>query len=74
MSHTWFVSFEVQGRGVLLERPGPRATVTFETESEAKGFARTKLNEGRVIYAGTINPHLPRRVVPSKGISSWLEV
>jgi hypothetical protein len=48
--------------------------VTFETEAEAKGFARTKLNEGLVIYAGTINPHLPRRVIPSRGISFWLEV
>ena len=49
MSHTWFVTFEVQRRGVLPERRSPRATVTFETEAEAKGFARTKLNEGLVM-------------------------
>ena len=74
MSHAWFVTFEVQRRGVLPERRSPRATVTFETEAEAKGFARTKLNEGLVVHAGTINPHLPRRIIPLRGIPSWLEV
>jgi hypothetical protein len=48
--------------------------VTFETEAEAKSFARTKLNEGLSVHAGTINPHLPRRIIPSKGIPSWIEV
>ena len=74
MSHTWFVTFEVQRRGVLPERRSPRATVTFETEAKAKSFARTKLNEGLAVHAGTINPHLPRQIIPLKGIPSWLEV
>jgi hypothetical protein len=48
--------------------------VTFKTEAEAKSFAHKKLNEGLVVHAGTINPHLPRRIIPSKGLPSWLEV
>jgi len=74
MSHTWFVTFEVQRRGVLPERRSPRATATFKTEAEARSFARTKLNKRLAVHAGTINPHLPRRIIPLKGIPSWFEV
>jgi hypothetical protein len=74
MSHSWFVTFEVQRRGVLPERRSPRATVTFETEAEAKSFARMKLDDGLAVHAGTINPHLPRQIIPLEGIPSWLEV
>jgi hypothetical protein len=44
-------------------------TRTFATEIEAKQFARVKLDEGLAVYAGTINPHLPKRIIPSGGIS-----
>jgi hypothetical protein len=63
----------VHKRGTLLSRRSPRATKTFETEREAKDFARSKFNEGLIVNAGTINPHLPRRTVPSSDISSWLD-
>jgi hypothetical protein len=72
MPYTWYVTFEVQKRGVLPRRRSPRATRRFETETEAKDFARARFNEGLVVYVGTINPHLPRRLIPSKSIPSWL--
>ncbi|WP_404979755.1 hypothetical protein [Bradyrhizobium sp. Arg816] len=42
------------------------------TEHEAKLFARAKLDEGLAVFAGTINPHLPRRLIPASGINAWL--
>ena len=45
----------------------------FESESDAKDFARVKFNEGLTVYAGTVNPYLPRRLIPSDSIPSWLE-
>lgn len=61
MAHTWYVTFEVQKRGLLLKRRSPRMTRTFETVTEAKNFAQTKLDEGLTAFAGTLNPHLPRQ-------------
>jgi hypothetical protein len=72
MPYTWYVTFEVQKRGVLPRRRSPRATRRFETEKEAKDFARARFNEGLVVYAGTINPHLPRQLIPSRNLPSWL--
>ena len=31
-------------------------TRTFETVTEAKNFAQTKLDEGLTVFAGTLNP------------------
>jgi hypothetical protein len=73
MSSTWYVTFEVHKRGALPRRRSPRETKTFETEAEAKSFAQAKFDEGLVIYAGTINPALPRRLIASGGIMQWLE-
>jgi hypothetical protein len=73
MPNTWYVTFEVQKRGALRRRRSPRATRTFETETEAKNFARAKFNQGLIVYAGTINPHSPRQAIPSSSIPSWLE-
>jgi hypothetical protein len=73
MLHAWYITFEVQKRGTLPRRRSPRETRTFATEAEAKQFARAKLDEGLVVYAGTINPHLPKQIIPSSRMSSWLE-
>jgi hypothetical protein len=35
--------------------------------------ARAKFEDGLIVTAGTINPHLPRKAVPSEGILAWLE-
>ena len=57
----------------MVQRRNPRLTNTFETEAEAKEFARTKFDGGLIVTAGTINPHLPRRAIPSEEIPAWLE-
>jgi len=72
MSPTWYVTFEVQRRGILPRQRSPRETKTFETEGEAKLFARARRDEGLAVFAGTINPHRPKRLIPSSGINEWL--
>ncbi len=32
-----------------------------------------KFDGGLIVTAGTINPHLPRRAIPSEEIPAWLE-
>ena len=73
MNHIWYVTFEVPRSGTLVQRRNPRLTKTFETEAEARDFARTKFDGGLIVTAGTINPHLPRRAIPSEEIPAWLE-
>ena len=72
MQPTWYVTYEVHKRGILPKRRSPRLTTTFETEAEAKDFARAKLQEGLIVFAGTINPHVPRQLVSSHNIAAWL--
>jgi hypothetical protein len=73
MNHTWYVTFEVPRGGTLVQRRNPRLTKTFETEAEARDFARMKFDGGLIVTAGTINPLQPRRAIPSEEISAWLE-
>ena len=73
MRHIWYVTFEVQRRGMLLKPRHPRLTQTFETEAEAKQFAKEKLHQGLAVTAGTLNPYVPRQIIPSSAISIWLE-
>jgi hypothetical protein len=73
MNHTWYVTFEVPKSGTLVQRRNPRLTKTFNTEAEARDFARTKFDEGLIVTAGTVSPHLPRRAIPSAEIPAWLE-
>ena len=68
---TWYVSF------VPIERlPGQRAfirkTETFRSEQDAKAFAKAKLADGLNIIAGTLNPHLPKRIIALAQILDWL--
>ncbi|MGY8664496.1 hypothetical protein Q3C01_19390 [Bradyrhizobium sp. UFLA05-109] len=73
MTLTWYVTFETRKQGLLLsKRRSPRETRTFATEAEAKVFARAKLDEGLIVFAGTINPHLPRRHIASGDVHTWL--
>jgi len=73
MNQTWYVTFEVPRSGTLVQRRNPRLSKTFETEAEARDFARMKFDAGLIVTAGTINPHLPRRAIPSQQIPAWLE-
>jgi hypothetical protein len=68
---TWYVSFEP----IKLptgKRAFSRATETFRSELEAKEFARQKLAETKNVSAGTLNPHLPKRVISSAQMMEWL--
>lgn len=66
----WFVSLEKAGsKG---KRRFARQSNTFEDESHAKVFARLKVEQGFLVTAGTINPVLPRRLIPSDSILLWL--
>lgn len=69
---TWYVSYVVTSSAQLPHRTH-RATRTFNTELEAKNFAKTKCEAGdKTLIAGTINPFLPKRVIPSASITSWI--
>ena len=69
---TWYVTFEVRKRGILPRQRSPRETRTFATEDEARIFARSRFEEGLTVYAGTINPHTPKLLVPFSQIPAWL--
>ena len=72
MTPTWYVTFEVRKSGTLPKQRSPRETRTFATESEARSFARTKLDEGLAVFAGTINPSVPRQLITAARIQAWL--
>ena len=72
-NHTWYVTFEIPWKGTAVRSRRSRSTQTFETEMEAKIFARARFDEGLVVTAGTIIPHLPRRAIASANIPSWLD-
>ena len=73
MTRSWYVTFEVPREGTLVKRRNPRLTKTFDTETEAKNFARIKCEEGLVVTAGTVIPHVPRRTIVSTNIHAWLD-
>ena len=68
----WFVTIEVSKRGLLKKPRSPRETRTFATEAEAKAFARLMLDKGLAVFAGTINPHSPKQLIPSNRVHAWL--
>ena len=40
----------------MVQRRNPRLTKTFDTEAEARDFARAKLDSGLIVTAGTLTP------------------
>jgi hypothetical protein len=69
---TWYVSYVASG-DLSVER-AHRATKRFADEAEARTFARARFDSGdRTLVAGTINPVVPKRVIPSAGIPDWLD-
>jgi hypothetical protein len=78
---TWFVSFE-QNSMRPAKRSFTRATETFHCELDAKKFAKQKLTkkfakqkltQTQNVSAGTLNPHLPKRVISSAQMVQWLD-
>jgi hypothetical protein len=63
----WYVSFVREGR------KEKRTTETFETEDQAKAFARKVLATGLAPRAGTLNPHLPKRTISSRDAKTWVQ-
>jgi hypothetical protein len=67
----WYVSYTVKpDKGY---RRYARRTKTFETEEHAKLFVREVAADNQRLTAGTINPHLPKRIVSPNEIVAWLE-
>jgi hypothetical protein len=70
----WYVTFELpKSKKRVAARRSPRLSETFLTEEEAKAFACEKCNQGLIVSAGTLNPHLPRRLIPSEAINRWID-
>lgn len=70
---TWYVSFELPKLKLrAATRRLPRQSETFFTEDEARTFASEKCKEGLIVSAGTLNPYLPRRTIPSLEIHLWI--
>jgi len=67
----WFVTY--QPGEPRSRKHHPRSGRTFQNEPDAKAFAKARLSDARHIVAGTINPHLPKRVVGSAHIIDWLD-
>ncbi|WP_312016968.1 hypothetical protein [Bradyrhizobium jicamae] len=47
-------------------------TKTFATEIDAKQFAKERLDQGLDVTAGTLNPHVPKQIIPSSAMPIWL--
>jgi hypothetical protein len=73
LKHIWYVSFEVPPAPTGVKQSYSRKTRTFQSEIEAKDFAKEQLQNSRNVNAGTLNPFLPKRVITSTQIYEWLE-
>jgi hypothetical protein len=67
----WYVSYTVQSD--RSPRRNARMTRTFDTEEHAKVFAMEIATNGLRLTAGTINPHLPKKVIPTTEVAAWVE-
>jgi hypothetical protein len=67
---TWFVSYRPRLRRTNVSHP--TTSQTFETEAEAKAFARTLDAAENHFSAGTINPHQPKKFFGARQIADWL--
>jgi hypothetical protein len=47
-------------------------TRTFDTEEQARLFVREIGTNGLHLTAGTINPHLPKRVISACEMAAWV--
>jgi hypothetical protein len=51
-----------------------RASRAFKTETDAKSFAREIVENGWTASAGTLNPHLPKRIVAPDRVLDWIGI
>jgi hypothetical protein len=67
----WYVSYTVEtDRG---PRRYTRRTQRFDSEENAKLFARESVTSNLRLTAGTINPHSPKRIISTAEMATWLE-
>ncbi len=66
----WYVAFRRPDHATVVYG---RNSKMFQTEIEAKQFARKRLEEGCDVSAGTVNPHRPRQTIGPLQILMWLE-
>jgi hypothetical protein len=65
----WFVTVKPVGMSSIR-----RQTRGFQTETEAKQFAKAMLSEGHNVTAGTMTPHQPkRRNITALELDQWIE-
>jgi hypothetical protein len=65
----WYVAFR---RPDKASGAYVRKSRSFQTEIEAKKFARERLAEGCDVTAGTLNPYIPKKTIGPWQISDWL--
>jgi hypothetical protein len=70
----WYVSYFTHGDPTLngANRKYARATRSFKTEADAKLFARKIVENGWTASAGTLNPHLPKKIVSPNRVLDWI--
>ena len=66
----WYVTYTLRERDISQRYR--RCAENFESEEDAKAFARLRLGDARNIVAGTINPHMPKRTIASVNLVNWL--
>jgi hypothetical protein len=75
--YTWYVSYRSNIMPRRCDCDGQRrvarATRKFKGEADAKEFAREIIAQGWSAIAGTLNPHLPKRMVSSRQILDWID-
>jgi hypothetical protein len=67
----WYVSYTVKSD--RSPRRYARMTRTFDTEEHAKLFAGKIATNSLRLTAGTINPHLPKKVIAATDVADWVE-
>lgn len=70
----WYVSYRsnITPQHDSEERRCARAARRFKTEADAKQFAEEIVRNGWSAIAGTLNPHKPKKTVPSSKILAWI--
>jgi hypothetical protein len=66
----WYVTYTLESDSHPRRRI--RVARTFDTEEQAKQFARETAVTSARLTAGTINPHLPKRIVSTAEIATWI--
>ncbi len=66
----WYVSVHIPHKEKT--RHYSRRSRTFTSEADAKQFAAAEIATGIEVSAGTINPHVPKRVIGPSEVKKWL--